>query len=57
MRSRNLTGPRLLRTALVILALLLLPSMVMAQEMVTVQLDSVGESGVSGTATLTAAGD
>jgi hypothetical protein len=57
MRSRNLAGPRLLRTALVILALLLLPGMVMAQEVITVQLDSVGESGVSGTATLTAAGD
>jgi hypothetical protein len=31
--------------------------MVMAQEAITVRLDPVGESGVSGTATLTAAGD
>ena len=57
MKSRNLTGPRLLRTALVILALLLLPGLATAQDVVTVQLDPVGESGVSGTATLTAAGD
>ena len=37
--------------------LLLLPGIVMAQEVVTVQLDPVGDSGVSGTATLTSAGD
>jgi hypothetical protein len=57
MRLRQLTRLRLLRISLVILALLLLPGMVMAQEAVTVRLDPVGESGVSGTATLTAAGD
>jgi len=42
---------------LVVLALLLLPGMVTARQTVTVQLDPVGESGVSGTATLIAAGD
>ncbi|NLE75704.1 MAG: hypothetical protein GX605_02985 [Chloroflexi bacterium] len=42
--------------ALVVLALLL-PGAAWAQEAVSVQLDSVGGSGVSGTATLTAAGD
>ena len=57
MRSWNLTWLRLLGTALVILALLLLPGKVMAQEVVTVQLDPVGESRVNGTATLSAAGD
>jgi len=41
----------------IVLALLLLPGVVMAQEAVTVRLDPVGESGVSGTATLIAAGD
>jgi hypothetical protein len=57
MRSWNLTWPRLLGTSLVVLALLLLPGKVMAQEVVTVQLDPVGESRVNGTATLSAAGD
>ena len=38
-------------------ALVLLAGTVMAQEVVTAQLDRVGESGVSGTATLIAAGD
>ena len=47
-----------LRSALlVVLALLLPPGIVTAQQAVTVWLHSVGESGVSGTATLTAAGD
>ena len=40
-----------------LVALLLLPGMAMAQETVTVRLDPVGESGVSGTATLTAVGE
>jgi hypothetical protein len=43
--------------ALVVLALLLSLSPVLAQEAVTVRLGPVGESEVSGTATLTAAGD
>jgi LPXTG-motif cell wall-anchored protein len=43
--------------SLIILALLLLPGLVMAQEAVTVQLDPMDGSGVSGTATLTAAGE
>jgi hypothetical protein len=53
----QVTWQRLVGSALVALALLLLPGMVVAQEAVTVQLDPVGESGVSGTATLTAAGE
>ena len=57
MRSRDLTWLLLLGTSLVVLALLLFPGMVLAQEVVTVQLDPVGESGVSGTTTLSAAGD
>ena len=47
----------LLGTSLIVLALLLLPGLVIAQEAVTVQLDPVDGSGVSGTATLTAAGE
>jgi hypothetical protein len=43
--------------ALIALAFLLLPGASMAQEQVTVQLESVAGSGVSGTAVLTAAGD
>jgi hypothetical protein len=42
---------------LVVLVFPLLSGMVMAQEAVTAQLDPVGESGVSGTAALIAAGD
>jgi hypothetical protein len=57
MRLRRLTWLRLLGISLVVLALLLLPGMLMAQGPATVQLDPVGESGVSGTATLIAAGD
>ena len=57
MKLRQLTWLRLLGMSLVVLALLLLPGMGMAQAAVTVQLDPVGASGVSGTATLTAAGD
>jgi hypothetical protein len=57
MRLRQLTWLSLLGISLIVLALLLVPGMLMAQEAVTVQLDPVGESGVSGTATLTAAGD
>jgi len=43
--------------SLVALALLLLPGIAMAQETVTVQLEPVDGSGISGTATLTAAGE
>jgi len=57
MRLRQSTWLRLPGISLVALALLLLPGVVMAQEAVTVQLYPVGESGVSGTATLIAAGD
>jgi hypothetical protein len=57
MRLRQLTWLSLPGISLVVLGLLLVPGMLMAQEAVTVQLDPVGESGVSGTATLTAAGD
>jgi hypothetical protein len=57
MRLRQSTWLSLLGISLVVLALLLVPGMLMAQEAVTVQLDPVGESGVSGTATLAAAGD
>lgn len=56
MRLRRLMWLRLLGTSLLVLALLL-PGTILAQETVTVRLDPVGESGVSGTATLTAAGD
>src|SRR5713101_4969699 len=54
MRLLQVTGLRLPRISLVVLALLLLPGIVMAQEAVTVRLDPVGGSGVSGTATLSA---
>ena len=57
MRLRQLTWLRSLRISLTVLIFLLLPGMVMAQEVVAVRLDPVGESGVSGTATLIAAGD
>jgi hypothetical protein len=57
MRLRQLAWLRLLGISLVVLALLLVPGILMAQEAVTVQLDPLGESGVSGTATLIAAGD
>lgn len=56
-RLRHLTRLRLPGTSLIVLVLVLLPGLVMAQETVTVQLDPVGDSQVSGTATLTAAGD
>jgi hypothetical protein len=45
MRSRNLTWLRLLGTSTVVLGLRLLAGTVLAQEVVTVQLDPVGESG------------
>jgi len=48
---------RPLGNSLLVLLLLLLPGMAVAQETVTVQLDPVGRSGVSGTAILVAAGD
>lgn len=57
MRLRQSTWLRLPAISLVALALLLLPGVVMAQEAVTVRLGPVGESGVSGIATLIAAGD
>lgn len=57
MRLRQLTWLRLHSLTLVALALLLLPGVVIAQEVITVRLDPVGDSGVSSTATLIAAGD
>lgn len=57
MRSQQSTWLCLLGISLVVLALLLLSDMAMAQEAVTVQLDPVGESEVSGTVTLIAVGD
>jgi len=57
MRLQQLTHLRLFGIAFVILVLLLAPGMVMAQEEIIVQLDPVGESGVSGTVTLTVAGN
>jgi hypothetical protein len=57
MRLRHLTWLHLLGISLAVLAPLLLPAMSIAQEAVTVQLDPVGKSKVSGTATLTAAGE
>lgn len=53
MKSWHLTRLRLLGTSLLVLALLL-PGTILAQETVTVRLEPVGESGVSGTAILTA---
>jgi len=57
MRLRQLTWLRLLWISLVVLVLLLLPSMIVAQEVITAQFDPVGDSGISGTAILIAAGD
>jgi hypothetical protein len=57
MRLPQLTWLSLFWISLAILALVLAPGMLMAQEAVAVQLDPAGESGVSGTATLTAAGE
>lgn len=57
MRFQQLTWLHLFGISLVILALLLVPGMVMAQGEITVRLDPVGESEVSGTAKLTAAGE
>jgi hypothetical protein len=57
MRLQRHTWLRLPTISLVVLALLFLPRMVLAQQAVTVRLDPVGGSAVSGTATLTAAGD
>jgi len=57
MKLQQSTWRHLLWTGFVVVALLLLSSVVMAQEAVIVQLDPVGESGVSGTATLIAAGE
>jgi len=56
MRLRRSTWLRLLWTSLLVLALLL-PGAILAQETVTVRLDPVGESGVGGTAILTAVGE
>jgi hypothetical protein len=57
MRLRQLIGLARIELWLVVLTMLLAPGLVMAQEGVTVPLDPVGGSGVSGTATLTAAGE
>lgn len=57
MRLQQLTWLHLFGISLIVLALLLLPGMVMAQEEITVQLNPVGELEVSGTATLTAASE
>ena len=57
MRSVQVTWLRWLGIGLAVLALLLVAGMVMAQETVSVQLDPVDGSGVSGTATLSAAGE
>jgi hypothetical protein len=57
MKLRQLTWLHLCGTSFAVLALMLLPGMGIAQEAVTVQLDPMGASGVSGTATLTAALD
>ena len=57
MRLPQLTWRSLFWISLVVLALLLAPGTLIAQEAVAVQLDPAGESGVSGTATLTAAGE
>jgi hypothetical protein len=57
MRLQQLTGLRLVWVSLIILALLLWPGKGIAQASVTVKLDPVGGSGVSGTATLTAMGE
>jgi len=56
MRSHQLTWQGLLGLGLAAVALSLLPGVALAQAAVTVQLDPVGDSGVGGTATLTAAG-
>jgi hypothetical protein len=55
MRSRRLNWLQLPGFTLVHLTHL--PGLVVAQEEITAQLDPVGDSGVSGTATLIAAGD
>jgi hypothetical protein len=57
MRSLQLTWLRLVVITLAGLALVLTPGMGMAQEAVNVQIDPVEGSGVSGTATLTVAGE
>lgn len=57
MRLRQLTRLSLRGIVFVVLALLLWPGTGLAQETVTVQLEPVGGSGVSGTAVLTAAGE
>lgn len=57
MKFQQLTWLRPMGVVLIVSTLLLLPGLALAQETVTVQLDPVGGSGVSGTATLTAAGE
>ena len=57
MRLRRLMWQYPLGTSLIVLALLLSSSTGLAQETVTVQINPVDESGVSGTAVLTADGD
>ena len=57
MKSLQLIMRQCLGISLIILTGLLLPDISMAQEAVTVQLEAVGGSTVSGTATLTTVGD
>lgn len=57
MKLLQVRGQGLAAISLFILALLVLPGLIMAQEAVTVQLNPMDGSGVSGTATLTAAGE
>lgn len=57
MKLLQLRGRRLAAISLLILALLVLPGLVMAQETVTVPLNPMSGSGVSGNATLTAVGE
>jgi len=57
MRTHQQTWQGLLGLGLAVVALSLLPAVALAQATVTVQLEPVGDSGVGGTATLTAAGE
>lgn len=57
MTPRQLTWPRQLAVGFLVLAALLLPGDVLAQATVTVDIEPLAESGVSGTAILTAAGE
>ena len=54
---RQSAWTRFVWISLIVVVLIALASVTAAQESVTVQLDPLGESGVTGTATLTAAGE